>query len=160
MSDTAKKTCFHIGPIRPPSEANSLLLQVTAGCTWNKCKFCDIYRGSQFRAYQVDDIKADIDAMAALRDRAMQYRRPDGGWNMRQALAEMADELHEPQRRQQRQYEDRRAEPEVAARQRCGRGIGHGGRLRRARSLAGAARFRDVQHGLARRRRPGWPLRG
>ena len=52
---------FRIGPIRPPSEANSLLLQVTAGCTWNKCKFCQLYRNSSFRAYSVDSIKEDID---------------------------------------------------------------------------------------------------
>lgn len=39
---------YHIGPIRPPSEARSLLIQVTRGCTWNKCKFCNIYRDTQF----------------------------------------------------------------------------------------------------------------
>lgn len=55
---------FRVGPIRPPSESNSLLLQVTAGCTWNKCKFCQLYKNSPFRAYSVDSIKEDIDNMA------------------------------------------------------------------------------------------------
>lgn len=59
---------FRIGPIRPPSEAQSLLLQVTAGCTWNKCEFCQLYRNSHFRAYTVDSIKEDIDVMAKYRD--------------------------------------------------------------------------------------------
>lgn len=55
---------FRVGPIRPPSEANSLLLQVTAGCTWNKCKFCQLYKNSPFKAFSVDSIKEDIDNMA------------------------------------------------------------------------------------------------
>lgn len=59
-----KEKVFRVGPIRPPSEANSLLLQVTAGCTWNKCKFCQLYKNSAFRAFSVDSIKEDIDTMA------------------------------------------------------------------------------------------------
>lgn len=55
---------FRVGPIRPPSEANSLLLQVTAGCTWNKCKFCQLYKNSPFGAFSVESIKEDIDTMA------------------------------------------------------------------------------------------------
>jgi radical SAM superfamily enzyme YgiQ (UPF0313 family) len=35
---------FELGPIRPPSEANSLLLRVTRNCPWNKCEFCTIYK--------------------------------------------------------------------------------------------------------------------
>ncbi|MEG1931400.1 MAG: hypothetical protein RR131_09725, partial [Anaerovorax sp.] len=61
MSEESKT--FRIGPIRPPSEANSLLLQVTSGCTWNKCQFCELYKKSRFKAYSVESIKEDIDAM-------------------------------------------------------------------------------------------------
>ena len=40
---------FEQGPIRPPSEANSILLQVTVGCSRNKCTFCGTYMGERFR---------------------------------------------------------------------------------------------------------------
>lgn len=64
---------FRIGPIRPPSEANSLLLQVTEGCTWNRCKFCELYKNRPFRVFSVDSIKADIDVMAYYGDIAVEY---------------------------------------------------------------------------------------
>ena len=64
----AEDRSFDIGPIRPPSEANSLLLQVTSGCTWNKCKFCTVYRGQQFHIIQPEQIKRNIDNMAYFRD--------------------------------------------------------------------------------------------
>lgn len=66
---------FRVGPIRPPSEANSLLLQVTRGCTWNKCKFCSLYRNAGFKAFSADSIKEDIDNIAKLAERVMKYRR-------------------------------------------------------------------------------------
>ena len=47
---------FRIGPIRPPSEADSLLLQVTRGCTWNRCRFCTVYRGTKFKAFSADSV--------------------------------------------------------------------------------------------------------
>ena len=59
---------FQIGPIRPPSEANSLLLRVTENCPWNKCKFCMLYKTKQFHTRTVEDIKKDIDAMAYYRE--------------------------------------------------------------------------------------------
>ena len=73
---------FRIGPIRPPSEANSLLLQVTRGCTWNRCKFCQLYRHTQFKAYSADSIKADIDNMVILADRVNSHKTADGGWDI------------------------------------------------------------------------------
>lgn len=73
---------FRIGPIRPPSEATSLLLQVTNGCTWNKCKFCQIYRHTKFKAYSADSIKQDIDNMVYHAERVRKYQRPDGSWDI------------------------------------------------------------------------------
>ena len=46
--------------IRPPSEANSILLQVTVGCSRNKCTFCGAYRGERFRIKPDSIIMADI----------------------------------------------------------------------------------------------------
>jgi radical SAM superfamily enzyme YgiQ (UPF0313 family) len=50
--------------IRPPSEANSILLQVTVGCSRNKCTFCGTYRGERFRIKSDDIIDADIEFAA------------------------------------------------------------------------------------------------
>ncbi len=46
--------------IRPPSEANSILLQVTVGCSRNKCTFCGTYRGERFKIKSDDVILEDI----------------------------------------------------------------------------------------------------
>lgn len=46
--------------IRPPSEANSILLQVTVGCSRNKCTFCGTYQGERFKIKSDDIIDADI----------------------------------------------------------------------------------------------------
>lgn len=69
---------FDIGPIRPPSEADSLLLQITSGCTWNKCRFCTVYRGQQFHIIKPDQIKHNIDNMAYFRDLIYSCAGDDG----------------------------------------------------------------------------------
>lgn len=46
--------------IRPPSEANSILLQVTVGCSRNKCTFCGTYRGERFKIKSDKIIMSDI----------------------------------------------------------------------------------------------------
>jgi len=46
--------------IRPPSEANSILLQVTVGCSRNKCTFCGTYRGERFKIKPDSVIMEDI----------------------------------------------------------------------------------------------------
>jgi radical SAM superfamily enzyme YgiQ (UPF0313 family) len=45
---------------RPPSEANSLIIQATVGCSHNKCTFCGAYRGKKFRIRDVEEIKEDL----------------------------------------------------------------------------------------------------
>ncbi|MBE9547450.1 MAG: radical SAM protein [Proteobacteria bacterium] len=46
--------------IRPPSEAASLILQVTVGCSHNKCTFCSVYKEKRFRIKKIDEIEEDI----------------------------------------------------------------------------------------------------
>jgi hypothetical protein len=51
------------GPIRPPSEAYSLLVRVTRNCPWNQCTFCPVYKGTKFSRRPVEHVKKDIDAV-------------------------------------------------------------------------------------------------
>ncbi|HET9806971.1 MAG TPA: radical SAM protein [Nitrososphaeraceae archaeon] len=46
---------------RPPSEANSLIFQVTLGCSFNQCSFCDMYRSKQYVERSWEEIKMEID---------------------------------------------------------------------------------------------------
>lgn len=57
---------FEQGPIRPPSEANSLLIRLTRNCPWNRCAFCNAYKGTTFSVRTVEDIKKDIDTIAEM----------------------------------------------------------------------------------------------
>jgi len=61
--------CFEQGPIRPPSEAKSLLIRPTRNCPWNKCAFCHTYRDTRFELRSVEEIKKDIDCVRDLADR-------------------------------------------------------------------------------------------
>ena len=60
---------YEIGPIRPPSEARSLLVRVTRNCPWNRCRFCTVYKGSRFSRRKVEEVLDDIDAMAHVAER-------------------------------------------------------------------------------------------
>jgi radical SAM superfamily enzyme YgiQ (UPF0313 family) len=68
---------FEQGPIRPPSEARSLLIRVTRNCPWNKCTFCSVYKGEKFSLRPVDHVTRDIDSIHAaitrVRDRLDKY---------------------------------------------------------------------------------------
>lgn len=57
---------IEIGPIRPPSESNSLLIRVTRGCHWNKCYFCGLYKSMRFSMRPIDETIEDIRQQAQL----------------------------------------------------------------------------------------------
>ncbi|GAB4276710.1 MAG: radical SAM protein [Deferrisomatales bacterium] len=67
--DTPAADTFETGPIRPPSEAGSYLLRLTRSCPWNRCAFCRTYKRHRFSLRPPEEIEADIDAMARIRDR-------------------------------------------------------------------------------------------
>lgn len=76
---------YHEPVFRPPSEADSLLLPVTDGCSRNRCTFCAMYAGKAFRALPPDDVFADIDEAAAM------------PWRPRRAFLLDGDALSAPQ---------------------------------------------------------------
>ena len=57
------KLHFEQGPIRPPSEAYSLLLRVTRNCPWNRCEFCHTYKEEKFSIRTAEEVKQDIDVV-------------------------------------------------------------------------------------------------
>ncbi len=61
-----KPLSYDFPPWRPPSEAGSLLLRVTRGCTWNRCTFCSMYRDIPFQRRHLEEINADISSAASL----------------------------------------------------------------------------------------------
>lgn len=50
---------------RPPSEGDSLILQATIGCSYNRCSYCAMYLEKRFRPRSLDDLKQDMDLAAA-----------------------------------------------------------------------------------------------
>lgn len=63
-----KELRFEQGPIRPPSEARSLLLRVTRNCPWNQCQFCPVYKKRKFSLRTVEEIKQDIETVKDIVD--------------------------------------------------------------------------------------------
>lgn len=49
---------------RPPSESRSLIFQVTLGCSFNKCSFCNMYRTKEYSERPLDEIEKEIEMMA------------------------------------------------------------------------------------------------
>ncbi len=72
---------FEQGPIRPPSEAGSLLLRFTRNCPWNQCRFCPVYKGQPFSRRSIREIRGDIDVVHAIIEdlRQLSVRMGQGG---------------------------------------------------------------------------------
>ncbi len=74
------KLSFAVGVYRPPSEggSSSLLLRVTENCPWNKCTFCEMYKGFPFVYRSVADIKADIDNVRSMVEEIREVSQKSG----------------------------------------------------------------------------------
>jgi len=70
---------FELGPIRPPSEAYSLLIRATRNCSWNRCRFCGTYKNTRFSLRAVDEIKQDILAAKRIQDEILSLAEANGG---------------------------------------------------------------------------------
>ena len=83
---------FEQGPIRPPSEARSLLIRVTRNCPWNRCSFCPVYKEQRFsvrpEAHVIEDIDAVHRQVAALKTLA-----GDGGAISRRDLSDRMQDI-------------------------------------------------------------------
>ena len=69
---------YELPPIRPPSEARSLLIRVMRGCPWNYCTFCAVYKDLPRKGMlrSVDEVKGDIAALRAAADGIRAQGRP------------------------------------------------------------------------------------
>ncbi|ATX82986.1 Radical SAM superfamily protein [Mariprofundus ferrinatatus] len=55
---------YHMPLYRPPSEGDNLIIQVTLGCSFNRCSFCSMYREKAYQQRPLADLVADIDRAA------------------------------------------------------------------------------------------------
>jgi radical SAM superfamily enzyme YgiQ (UPF0313 family) len=84
---------FELGPIRPPSEAHSLLIRATRNCPWNRCQFCPVYKGSKFELRPVGQIISDIEAARTISEGIKEVAWEMGyGDKVRQVAATLCDE--------------------------------------------------------------------
>ena len=91
------ENCFEQGPIRPPSEAASLLIRVTRNCPWNKCVFCHTYRGTKFELRSVEEVKTDIQTMRDFADQIVELscKLGEGGRISKNVLKQISNhEFH------------------------------------------------------------------
>lgn len=66
---------FEQGPIRPPSEAESLLIRITRNCPWNRCTFCPVYKDEKFSLRPLEHVLEDIDTVKSYVDSIVDAKR-------------------------------------------------------------------------------------
>jgi len=64
---------YEMPPFRPPTEAYSLLIRATRNCSWNRCEFCNMYKGSKLELRAVEEVKEDIVAARAFADGIIEW---------------------------------------------------------------------------------------
>lgn len=85
---------FEIGPIRPPSESESLLLRVTRNCPWNQCRFCGLYKEKKFSIRPKEHVLRDIDLIKECidvlkgADDGTSYKRKTLMYHLRETLGD------------------------------------------------------------------------
>lgn len=82
---------------RPPSEAYSLIFQVTLGCSWNRCAFCEMYTSKKFRAKTEADVFKEIEAFRIYGSEIRKVFLADGNAFVLsfKRLSRILDKLHE-----------------------------------------------------------------
>ena len=75
MKKTRPYNGFEQGPIRPPSESESLLIRITRNCPWNRCTFCPVYKDVNFSLRPVEHVLNDIDTVKSYVDAIVEAKR-------------------------------------------------------------------------------------
>jgi len=78
---------FETGPIRPPSEAYSLLIRATRNCPWNRCTFCHTYKGCKFELRPAEDVIKDIETARAIVEGIKEFGLQNGFGNQPREVA-------------------------------------------------------------------------
>lgn len=88
---------FEQGPIRPPSEAYSLLIRLTRNCPWNFCTFCRVYKNQKFSIRSRENILKDVDLIHTYITRMREVIKP-GGFNDTEVINSLFNSFAEKDR--------------------------------------------------------------
>lgn len=63
---------------RPPAEAGSAIIQVTLGCSWNRCAFCEMYTTKKFKVRKIEELKPEIETLSQIQQGVKKIFLADG----------------------------------------------------------------------------------